>query len=164
MSCDPGVYKQAMRQLAASVTVIAAGAKPHRVGLTATAVCSLTADPPQLLSCLNAGAGTCDAIRRERRFSVNILDRDQVALAECFAGIGNAAFGDDRFDDAEWRDGDLAVQVLSRAVAALECELTDARQVATHFILIGAVSRVHLAEEQCALIYRDGSFGTWVSV
>ncbi|TAM26932.1 MAG: flavin reductase [Candidimonas sp.] len=66
-------FRQAMRRLAATVTIVATGQAPNRSGLTATAVCSLTANPPQVIACLNASSSTCSLIRETGVFSVNIL-------------------------------------------------------------------------------------------
>ena len=66
-----------MRHLAGAVTVIATGAPGHRFGLTATAVCSLSDEPPTLLVCVNRPASAHDVISRNGNFSVNLLADDQ---------------------------------------------------------------------------------------
>jgi hypothetical protein len=54
-----------MRQLAAGVTLVTtATAGGARAGLTATAVCSASADPPQLLACVNRDAEAHDLLWR----------------------------------------------------------------------------------------------------
>src|SRR3546814_4012568 len=92
-------FKQAMRRLAATVTIVATGQAPHRSGLTATAVCSLTANPPQVIACLNASSSTCAHIRETGVFSVNILPNRHQAIAECFSGTGNFV-GEQRLNPA----------------------------------------------------------------
>ena len=52
-SVTPESYKLAMRQVASPVTIIAARRGEQRNGLTATAVCSASADPPILVVCVN---------------------------------------------------------------------------------------------------------------
>lgn len=159
---DAEAFRQAMRRLAATVTIVATGKSPDRCGMTATAVCSLTVNPAQILTCLNAASSTCRAVRNNGRFSVNILDAEQKALAERFAGAGQLA-GEGKFDDAEWLDDDTGVPILTRSVAVIGCEVKHAWPVDTHVILIGAVTRLWLQHEEPPLIYRDGRFGTWVA-
>ncbi|WJF90867.1 flavin reductase family protein [Paraburkholderia bonniea] len=156
-------FRQAMRRLAATVTVVATGSAPQRSGLTATAVCSLTVDPPQVLACLNASSATCAAIREAGTFSVNLLPSHRQGLAECFAGVGNL-HGDQRFARGDWTDETPGSPILHDAVAAMACELRSAWQVDTHFIMIGAVQKLWLASEALPLVYRNGQFGTWSPV
>ena len=47
-------FKQAMRHLAGGVTIIATEHEGCRTGMAATAVCSVSADPPTILICINA--------------------------------------------------------------------------------------------------------------
>ena len=58
--CD---FKEGMRHLASSVTVITVAHNGKRDGLTATATCSVSAEPPQLLVCINKEAGAHDLIQ-----------------------------------------------------------------------------------------------------
>ena len=53
MSIDAAAFKKGMRHLAASVTLITTRYGDLRGGLTATAVCSVSAEPPQILVCVN---------------------------------------------------------------------------------------------------------------
>ena len=51
---DAVQYKLGMRTLAAAVNIITSIHSGHRYGMTATAVCSVTADPPTLLVCIKS--------------------------------------------------------------------------------------------------------------
>ena len=51
-------FRAAMRRVASTVTVVTTGGPFSRHGMTATAVTSVSADPPSLLVCINQGAGT----------------------------------------------------------------------------------------------------------
>lgn len=157
---EADLFRDAMRRLASTVTIVATGAAPQRHGMTATAVCSLTAEPAQVLVCLNAASGTCAAIRGNGRFSVNVLDADHAALAGRFAGAGHLS-GDERFDDAQWCENEAGLPALERAIAVFSCELRHAWPIDTHVILIGSVSRLWLPHEAAPLVYRGGHFGTW---
>ena len=53
-------FREGMRQLAAGVTIVTTSIGDQRIGLTATAVCSLSAEPPMLLACVNREAGAHD--------------------------------------------------------------------------------------------------------
>jgi flavin reductase (DIM6/NTAB) family NADH-FMN oxidoreductase RutF len=156
-------FKEAMRRFPASVTVIAAGITGERCGLTATAVCSLSMDPPQLLVRLNNNSGTCKTVHENGYFSVNVLSHDQVEIASNFGGFTNSTYGDDKFSNDQWGTGITAAPILHDSVISLECELIDSHQAGTHHIVIGEVVNVSIDEQQTALMYRNGNFGIWAS-
>ena len=59
---DTASFRAAMARFPGAVTLVTARTPGgERRGITATAVCSVTADPPSLLVCLNARTGTCAA-------------------------------------------------------------------------------------------------------
>lgn len=156
-------FRQAMRRLAATVTIVATGKAPHRSGLTATAVCSLTANPPQVIACLNASSSTCSSIREAGAFSVNILPSWHQEIAERFSGVGNFV-GEQRFQIGDWVEEHPGLPVLADAIASVTCELRHAWEVDTHVILIGAVNSLRLSSEDAPLVYRNGHFGTWTNL
>src|SRR3954453_3420100 len=87
MSIDAAAFKKGMRHLAASVTLITTRHRGHRGGLTATAVCSVSAAPPQILVCVNKSASAHDPIGHAGFFCVNILSPEHRKIAERFAGM-----------------------------------------------------------------------------
>ena len=89
MSIDAAAFKKGMRHLAASVTLITTKVQDQRGGLTATAVCSVSAEPPQILVCVNKSASAHDPIGEAGFFCVNILSPGHRKIAERFAGIAN---------------------------------------------------------------------------
>ncbi len=160
---EPWAFKNAMRRHAASVTLIAVGLPPDRAGLTATSVCSLTAEPPQLLVCLNGNSRTAQRLQEERLFSVNILGDRHRELAERFSSA-HAISSEDKFRSGEWSPGPAGTPLLIDAVASFECELASSYPVDTHIILIGRVLNLHAKSDASALIYRDGRYGGWTAL
>src|SRR5260370_8529806 len=72
-------YRDAMRRVPAAVTIVTTQHDNEANGLTATAVCSVTADPPQVLVCVNREASAHSVLARSRRFVVNFLSQDHDA-------------------------------------------------------------------------------------
>src|SRR3954462_7924374 len=95
-----GDYTQAMAQHVASVCVITTAVGEQRYGLTATAVSSVSAQPPRLLVCVNQSSFTHDKIVEAGVFCVNVLGETQDVVAKAFAGMLGAKV--DRFGVAEW--------------------------------------------------------------
>src|SRR5246127_2844859 len=97
---DPTVngedFRLAMRRLAGGVSIISGAGPDGPLGVTATAVTSLTAEPPSVLCCLNRSLQLEQAVKETGRFGVNMLRTDHHDLAERFAGMhgvrGSAEF------------------------------------------------------------------------
>jgi flavin reductase (DIM6/NTAB) family NADH-FMN oxidoreductase RutF len=152
-------FKRGMRRLAGGVTIITAAHDGDVNGLTATAVTSLTADPPQLLVCVNRSAAAHTLIRRGERLCVNALGREHRALAERFAGI-DGVHGPDRFAAGAWTRLATGAPVLGDALAAFDCVVADAVDVATHTIFICRVVDVRSRDDGEALVWESGGFGS----
>jgi len=163
MTVTSQTFIQGMRQLAAGVTLITTQYEGNRAGLTATAVCSLSADPPQLLACINRQAETYRIVQSSGAFAVNVLASHQQRLAEAFAGTVGI-YGDHRFDLAEWLTLGTGSPVLSGCLATFDCRLVEAVPAATHSIFIGRVEEVTLNPEHQPLVYAGGDYGLIASL
>ncbi len=158
MSIDPAAFKKGMRHLAASVTLITTCHRGHRGGLTATAVCSVSAEPPQLLVCVNKSASAHDPIGHAGFFCVNILSPLHRKIAERFAGMDGVE-GDERFKDmGEWGSLTTGAPVLRGCPVSFDCKLSAELSAGTHTIYIGEIVDVALDPAATALLYADGAF------
>ncbi|GIK80752.1 MAG: hypothetical protein BroJett024_18570 [Alphaproteobacteria bacterium] len=147
-------FRRAMRSLASAVSVISTAAEGRRYGMTATAVASVSVDPPSLLVCVNRTASLHAPLMARRRFCLNILHADQIELAQAFGG-GRA--GDDRFACGAWREvGGLPC--LDGAQANVLCDVDAVFPYATHAIVVGYVTEVRVGDAVAPLIYQDGRY------
>ena len=104
-------------------------------GLTCTATCSLSAQPPMLLVSLDNRSGTLAAIRSSRRFVVNYLLAGRGELSNQFA-----APSVDRWKDVAWRPNRHGIPVLyADSLAHTECRLVNAVEAGDHTIVVGRV-------------------------
>lgn len=158
MSVDAAAFKKGMRHLAASVTLITTRHHGVRGGLTATAVCSVSAEPPQILVCVNKQASAHDPIGEAGFFCVNILSPLHRKIAERFAGMDGIE-GDERFRDlGDWSTLTTGAPVLRGCPASFDCRLVTEVSAGTHTIYIGEIVDLTLDPAAPALIYADGSF------
>ncbi len=158
MGIDLGAFKKGMRHLAASVTLITTRLGEERGGLTATAVCSVSAEPPQLLVCVNRGASAHPLIVASRRFCVNVLAPPHRKIAERFAGMDGIE-GDARFADmGEWGVLATGVPVLKGCPVNFDCETLHTMVAGTHTIVLGRIVEVALDPTAAPLLYADGKF------
>src|SRR6266852_5358763 len=84
-SVDAERYRDAMRRVPTAVTIVTSLFEDEANGLTATAVCSVSADPPQVLICVNREATAHSLIVRSRGFVVNFLSEEHEERARRFS-------------------------------------------------------------------------------
>lgn len=155
MTVDADVFKLAMRQLGAAVTIVAAAHGGRRGGLAATAVCSVTASPPTLLVSINQSASAYPLLVASGAFSVNILAADQIEIARRFGTPGNAM---SRFEHGAWAVGATGSPVLQESVAAVDCVIVKTIDVGSHSLFLGAPLEVVVNDPCATLGYLDGQF------
>ena len=149
-------FKAGMRQLAASVTVITAAHDGTKDGLTATAICSVSADPPQLLICVNQLASAHGLIRDAGSFGVNILAREHEDIAVRFAGMDDSERGD-RFGLGTWTRIATGAPILRDALAGFDCTISEKVDAGSHSIFIGRIVGIHYQQGE-PLLYGNGAF------
>lgn len=97
-----GEFKRAMRRLASTVTIVGtADANGNRYGTTATAVDSVSMNPPSLLVCINHAASIHAPLSGRGAFCVNVLTTEHERLVSAFSG---RLTGEERFAVGDWRD------------------------------------------------------------
>jgi flavin reductase (DIM6/NTAB) family NADH-FMN oxidoreductase RutF len=151
-------FKKGMRELAAAVNVITVAHDGKQEGLTATAACSVSANPPQLLICVNTEAGGHDIILDSGKFALNILDRDQEDVAMRFAGM-DGADRSERFSVGTWSEIVTGAPCLDGALVNFDCEVVQQISAGSHSIFIGLIVGSRIKDKGGApLIYGDGQF------
>jgi flavin reductase (NADH)/flavin reductase len=155
---DPESFKAGMRQLAGGVCIITSlGPDGRRAGLTATAVCSVSAEPPVLLICVHRDNRSHDVIREAGAFAVNVLGVGDQELAHRFAG---RVAGEERFHGARWNALLTGAPVLASALASFDCRVAQVIDVGTHRVMLGAVQAVRTGPAAARpLLYANGSYG-----
>jgi flavin reductase (DIM6/NTAB) family NADH-FMN oxidoreductase RutF len=147
----------AMRQLAAAVNVITTEIGGERVGLTATAACSVSVEPPQLLVCVNRSGYSHDFIAEAGAFCVNVLAVDQDDVARRFAGM-DGSDRDERFALGRWSTLSTGAPVLEDCLANFDCEIVNTFEAATHSIFVGLVVGCRSVNVGEPLLFGDGRF------
>jgi flavin reductase (DIM6/NTAB) family NADH-FMN oxidoreductase RutF len=151
-------FRAAMRQLASTVTVITARHADEHHGMAATAVTSVSMDPPSLLVCVNRGATMHAALGQSALFCINLLGVQHGPLCDAFGGklVGSARFG-----VGDWASDEDGVRYLTDAPANIFCRLEQQHNYGSHTIFIGRVERVRVIEEGQPLLYRAGGIGSF---
>lgn len=149
---ERGDYRNAMARLGAAVNIITTDGPAGRAGFTASAVCSVTDDPPTLLICLNRSASVYPAFQANGALCVNVLGAGQQQLSNLFGGKTPM---DERFAAAQWHAGRSGVPVLAEAAATFECRVAGRTAVGTHDVLFCEVEVVRVGSAAHGLVYFD---------
>ena len=134
------LYKQALAQFASGVTVVTARAPNGSLyGLTASAFCSVSLDPPLVLVCVDRKATTHEGIAGAGWFAVNVLSKEQEHFSRLFATAL------DKFGGLEFTGGPLnGSPRLPGVLAFLECRLVSALDGGDHTIYVGQVEHAEI--------------------
>lgn len=151
-------FRSAMRHLAGHVCLITTtDPDGSRNGLTATAVCSVSAEPPTLLCSVFTGTACNQSIQQSESFAVNVLALSDKHLADRFAG---PIKGEPRFEMGQWETLKTGAPVLATALAGFDCQLVKTVEMNTHSILFGEIKDVIIASGQHKpLLYAHGNYG-----
>jgi flavin reductase len=151
------LYKQGMRRLAASVSIITTleGAQPR--GFAATSVTSVCAHPmPMLLVCVNKGVSCYEAMLAHGGFCVNVLRDDADDTAQLFSTPDNR---DQRFLRCDWQALVTGSPALTQAISTFDCHIRSVVDAHSHSVIFGEVTAIQLGGESIdPLIYVNGGF------
>lgn len=149
---EPGKteFRNAMARLGAAVNVITTDGPGGRAGFTASAVCSVTDEPPSLLVCLNRSASVYETFKTNGVLCVNVLGAGHQAISNLFGGKTSMA---ERFAAADWTLGASGSPVLQEASVSFDCRLSQITEVGTHDVLVCEVVAISTSEQAQSLIY-----------
>src|SRR5574339_1102637 len=158
---DTEQFKAGMRTLAGAVNIVTSTHAGHRYGMTATAVCSATAEPPTVLACINKLASTHNAVAKSKAFCVNVLRAEDWELSTTFSG---AQSGETRFKSREWTRLATGSPVLIDALVSFDCSVVKQMAHGTHTIFLGQVEQVLLGQKGKPLLYSEGQYAKLASL
>lgn len=161
MSIDSDQFRAAMRHLTGHVCLVTTTDNSgRRFGLTATAVCSVSAEPPTLLCCINRTIQSYGPLVESGHFVINVLGRHDHSLANRFSDPALA--GEERFAKGDWSRGTTGAPVLESALASFDCTTTEIADGHSHGIFIGAIQAVRFRSDDAPpLLYSHGAFGSF---
>lgn len=151
-------HRYGMRHFAVGVTIISARDGEQRAGLTATAVCSVTADPPRLVVFVNKNVVASEVVLNSGALCVNVLAADQEEVAKAFAGMIKEVHGDARFGYGQWSELATGAPALAGSLANFDCRVIKVFDESTHHAFLCEVLATRERNDGEALIYLNGGF------
>lgn len=143
-------YRDGMARLAAAVNIITTDGPAGLAGFTASAVCSVTDEPPTLLVCLNRSASVHPTFAANQVLCVNVLAAGQEALSNLFGGKTPMP---ERFAAAQWQPLATGAPALTQAQVSFDARVVRQVAVGSHDVLFCEVVAMSLGEAQDGLAY-----------
>lgn len=150
-----------MSHVAGTVFVVATDGPAGRAGMTISAMSSISADGerPTLLVCLNQNSNTWRVLRKNKRFTLNILNASHVDVANAFAARTSDAT-DAKFGVGTWVVNAEGLPELSDAGVVFSCRTCSIQEIGTHAVVVGEVEAVREGADTKALLYYRRAYVT----
>lgn len=178
-----GRFLKAMRQVPAQVTVVTTYADDRPWGLTVSAFCSVSADPPKVLVSVGLHTRTLSDVQATGRFGLSFLGESQHEIAEFASRPAKPKFIERYCREADLRSssdygwhgsladlggnepyGGPAAEIGSPAIAGafcqMDCVVSLLVPVADHMLVVGDVIDVQISRQgqPPALLYCNHVF------
>lgn len=148
--------RQAYSRLAAGTSVVTlmdeSGVK---MGLTVSAVTSVSLEPPLMLVCINSLSRVIAPMERGTPFVINLLAQEQASL-----GMQFAMRDGDKFAGVETRLTAGGALALTGTLAAFECVPHELIPAGDHVVVIGRVVNVDIGSDGQPLVFYRSTFLT----
>ncbi len=149
-SVDRDKFRNAMARLGAAVNIITTDGPAGRAGFTASAVCSVTDDPPTLLVCMNRSSEQYAVFKTNGIMCVNTVAPDHQDLSLQFAVKGRDM--EACFAANDWSRLATGAPVLAEAAVSFDCVIESLTDIGTHSVFFGKVADIRIGEG-AGLIY-----------
>jgi flavin reductase (DIM6/NTAB) family NADH-FMN oxidoreductase RutF len=100
--------------------------------------------PPLVVVGVKADSGTYKALKTAQTFALNMLGKDQKALA--FTFFRPVDVSDGKISGQSYRKGTTGAPLLVDAPGAVECRVTAVIEQGDHHIVVGEVVEAHLSK------------------
>ena len=151
-------FREVMASFPSGVVVLTAfGQDSLPRGLTVSAFCAVSLQPPLALACIDKASNTLPAVQHTGGFTANILAAGREQLARRMATKVT-----DKFDAINWRHADSPIggPILDDDIAAYAvCTLRDTIEAGDHWILIGLVTEGGHREGVTPMVFSRRGYG-----
>jgi len=149
---DSDTFRAALGRFSCGITILTARDQKGRDhGMTVSAFCSVSLEPPLVLVSVGHDASMHGLMMRAENVGISVLSSGQEPLSRRFADPES-----DRFDGIGYARGEKGVALLDDALVHLECDVIDRHEAGDHTIIICAVERAEAFDGRPLLYYRGG--------
>jgi flavin reductase (DIM6/NTAB) family NADH-FMN oxidoreductase RutF len=152
LSVSPDEFRSVLGRFPSGVTVVTTKeADGSDNGMTVSAFCSVSLDPPLVLICIEKTASAHEALTIAPAFVVNILSAKQEQLARRFSIVDI-----DRFEGVGFSRSRNGIVILDDVLGVIECNRFALHDAGDHTIIVGEVEAGRVENGAPLLYYRGG--------
>ncbi|MGH7650807.1 MAG: flavin reductase family protein [Gemmatimonadaceae bacterium] len=152
MSVSPDEFRAVLGRFPSGVTVVTTKSfDGSDQGMTVSAFCSVSLEPPLVLICIEKNASAYEALTKSTGFVVNILSAKQEQIARRFAIVDI-----DRFQGVGYGRSQRGYAVLDDVLGIIECSTVATHDAGDHTIIVGEVEATTAETGSPLLYYRGG--------
>ncbi|HEX9033030.1 MAG TPA: flavin reductase family protein [Streptosporangiaceae bacterium] len=144
---SPSGFASALGAVASGVTLVTIADGRDDVGVTVSAFCPVSVEPPLILISLIGASYPAELLGRVDRFAVTVLASGQRLLAGRFAIAGRPGARLLLDDVAHHRGAASGALIPDDGLAAIECEVTSRVPAGDHLLVIARVIAVDAVAE-----------------
>jgi len=153
MAVTQDEFRAALSRFPSGVTVVTTKDGTGKLhGITVSAFCSVSLEPPLILVCIEKITGSHAALKESGVFVVNILNETQSELSKHFASQL-----EDKFEEIEFGEGIHSLPILEGVAASLECRVHAEHDGGDHTIFVGEVEKITVNDAR-PLAYLHGDY------
>ena len=153
MSVSSDEFRSVLGRFPSGVTVVTTKATDGSdQGMTVSAFCSLSLEPPLVVICIEKTASVYPALTTAPAFIVNILSAKQEQVARRFSIVDI-----DRFEGIGFSRSTNGIAVLDDVLGVIECNRFSLHDGGDHTIVVGEVEAGR-AENGAPLLYYRGGY------
>jgi flavin reductase (DIM6/NTAB) family NADH-FMN oxidoreductase RutF len=152
LSVTPDEFRSVLGRFPSGVTIVTTkdpGGSDE--GMTVSAFCSVSLDPPLVLICIEKTASAYSALTTAPGFVVNILSASQEQIARRFSIVDI-----DRFEGVGYSRSPNGLAVLDDVLGIIECATFAMHEAGDHTIIVGEVEAARAQNGTPLLYYRGG--------
>jgi flavin reductase len=137
---SPDALRHVMGHFASGVTIATALHRGIKHAMTATAVCSVSLEPPLVLVCVSKSSRFHGAIMKANHWCLSLLTVRQEPLARHFSNRGRDLLS--QFDSVPYSPSPISgTPLIDGALAWLECATYGVHDGGDHTIVVGEIVR-----------------------
>ncbi|MDX6533961.1 MAG: hypothetical protein QOF68_1705 [Gaiellales bacterium] len=154
----PDDFRQVMRHLATGVVMVTTEVDGRPWGLTVSACCSVSLDPPMLLVSVAERTATAGSVRASGRFGVSILGQGLLEVARFGSAPGAPKFVAPYCVPPDRLGRRVLTPVVAGCLAHIDARVSTEVAAGDHVLYVGLVESVLTAGSGDPLVYFDGAY------
>jgi len=153
---DIQTFRNGMALLGGAVNVITTDGDAGQFGFTATAVCSVTDEPPTLLVCMNRNSYAHDHFVSNGVLCVNVLNGDHKNVSWDFANRDLTS--EERFARHSFTKLVTGAPALDEALVNFDCKIHESHEMGSHTVFYCRIQDVRIGTHDAGLVYFNRNY------